>query len=98
VFGHRRLIPAQRYTGFVPSILESGKLRLSPEEVSGYRAAADRVHEACEMALDLTQPIGVEDWIFLEVAHAALAGDLGVVDGVVAKVEAEIESRGCAAA
>jgi hypothetical protein len=45
------------------------------------------------MVLDLSQPITVEDWIFLEIAHAALAGDLGLMDYVVAKVEAEIESR-----
>ena len=41
----------------------------------------------------LTQPITVEDWIFLEIAHAALAGDFGLMDRVVAKVEAEIKSR-----
>lgn len=45
------------------------------------------------MALDLTQPIPVEDWIFLELAHAALAGDLGWVDCVIAKVDAEIRNR-----
>jgi hypothetical protein len=50
MFGRRRLIFAQPYTGFVPSILESGKPQLSVEEVSTYRAAADRLHEACEMA------------------------------------------------
>ena len=77
----------------MPHLLESGKLQLSREEASTYRAAADRAHDACEMTLDLTQPITVEDWIFLEIAHAALAGDLGLLDCVVAKVEAEIESR-----
>jgi hypothetical protein len=45
------------------------------------------------MVLDLTQPVTVEDWVFLEIAHAALAGDLGVMDCVVVKVGAEIESR-----
>lgn len=77
----------------MPHLLESGKLQLSREEASAYRAAADRLHEICEMALDLRQPITVEDWIFLEIAHAALAGDLDLLDCVVAKVEAEIESR-----
>jgi len=38
-------------------LLESGKLRISPEAASAYRAAADRLHETCEIALDLTQPI-----------------------------------------
>jgi hypothetical protein len=93
MFGRRCLIRARRYTGFVSSILESGKLRLSPEEVSSYRAAADRLHEACEMALDLTQVITVEDWIFLEVANAALTGDLGLLDGAIAEVEAAIQLR-----
>ncbi len=77
----------------MPYLLESGKLQLSREEASAYRAAADRLHETCEMALDMRQPITVEDWILLEIAHAALAGDLGLLDCVVAKVEAEIESR-----
>jgi len=77
----------------MPDLLESGKLQLSPEEASAYRAAADRLHETCEMALDLTQPITVEDWIFLEIAHAALAGDFDHLDSVVAKVEAEIKLR-----
>ena len=60
--------------------MESRKLQLSGEEASTYRAAADRLHETCGMALDLTQPITVEDWIFLETAHAALTGDLGLLD------------------
>jgi len=77
----------------MPDLLESGRLQLSREEASSYRAAGDRLHETCGMVLDLTQPITVEDWIFLEIAHAALAGDLGLLDCVVAKVEAEIESR-----
>ena len=77
----------------MPDLLESGKLQLSPEEASAYRAAADRLHETCEMALDLTQAITVEDWIFLEVAYAALAGDFDHLDSVIVKVEAEIESR-----
>ena len=77
----------------MPDLLESGKLQLSREEASAYCAAADRLHETCEMAPDLTQPITVEHWIFLEIAHAALAGDLGLLDCVVAKVEAAIESR-----
>ena len=44
------------------------------------------------MGLDLTQPISVENWIFLQVARVSLAGELGLLDSVVAKVEAEIES------
>ena len=77
----------------MPALLESGKLRLSREEASAYRTAADRLHETCEMVFDLTQPIPVEDWIFLEIAHAALAGDFDHLDSVVAKVEAEIKLR-----
>jgi hypothetical protein len=60
--------------------LEYGKLQLSCEEAATYRAAAERLHETCEMALDLAQPISVEEWIVLEVAHAALAGELGLLD------------------
>ena len=92
MLGHRCLKPAQRYTGFVPSILESGKLQLSNEEVSIYRAASDRLHKACEMVLDLTQPITIEDWLCLEVSGAALSGDLGPLDGAIAIAEARIQS------
>ena len=56
-------------------------------------AAADRVHETCAMALDLARPITIEEWLVLEVVHAALGGELGLLDGVIAKVEAEIASR-----
>jgi hypothetical protein len=77
----------------MPDLLESGKLQLSREEASTYHVAADRLHERCEIALDLTLPITVEDWMFLEIAHGALAGDLDPLDCVVAKVEAELELR-----
>ena len=76
----------------MPSILESGTLQLSNEEVSIYRAAADRLHEACELVLDLTQPITIEDWLCLEVSGAALGGDLGPLDGAIAMVQARIQS------
>jgi len=42
-------------------LLESGKLRLSPKKASSYCGAANRLHETCETALDLAQPITVED-------------------------------------
>ena len=77
----------------MPSVLECGKLRLSTEEAATYCAAAERLHEACEMVVDSTQPITIEDWILLDSAHAALADDLGVMDAVVASIEAEIGSR-----
>jgi hypothetical protein len=77
----------------MPDVRESGNRQLSREEASAYRAAADRLHETCAMVLDLTQPITVEDWILLEIAHGALAGDLDLLDCVVAKVEAELELR-----
>jgi hypothetical protein len=77
----------------VPSILESSKLHLSSEEVSTYRAAAERLCEACEIALDLTQPITVDQWMFLEVACAAIDGHFEPLDRVIAKVQAEVELR-----
>jgi hypothetical protein len=93
LFGRQCLILARRYTGFVPCILESGKLQLSPEEVSTYRAATDRLHEACEMALDLTQSITIEDGLCLEVSGAALGGNLEPLDGAIATVEERIQLR-----
>jgi hypothetical protein len=89
--GCRPYVP--RYNHCMPHLLESGKLQLSREEASAYRAAADRLHEACEMALDLEHPITVEDWMFLEITRAAHAGDFAALDAVIAKVAAELESR-----
>ena len=43
------------------------------------------------MALDLTQLVTVEEWIFLKVADAARAGDLDRLDRTIAKVEAQIQ-------
>jgi hypothetical protein len=37
--------------------------------------------------------LACEEWIVLEVARAPLGGQLGRLDRVIAKVEAEIESR-----
>jgi hypothetical protein len=45
------------------------------------------------MGLDLTQPITAEEWIFLELASAALSGNLGPLEAAIAKIEAELRSR-----
>ena len=75
------------------SILESGKLRLSQEEVISYRAAADRLHESCQMAVDLKTPITIEEWLLLRLADAALRGDLRDLDDTIARVHGEIQHR-----
>jgi hypothetical protein len=75
------------------SIFESGKLRLSPEEVGSYRAAADRLHESCQMTLDLRTPITIEEWLFLRLADAALRGDFSIMDAIIAQVQNEIRHR-----
>jgi hypothetical protein len=75
------------------SILESGKLQLSPEEAVAYGRAADRLHESCQMTIDLKMPITIEEWIFLRLADAAIGGDVNDLDSVIAKVQNEIQSR-----
>ena len=77
----------------MPHVLESGRLELSLGEAAGYHAAAERLHKTCETALDLAQPITAEEWIFLELAQAALEGNLELLERVITKVEAEIHSR-----
>jgi hypothetical protein len=74
-------------------LLESGKLQLPREEAGSHRAAAEYLHEKCEVAFDPSQPMTVEEWIVLELAHAALGGEHGLLDHVIARVEAEIETR-----
>lgn len=93
MFNCDRTARGRRYTCFMPSVLESGKLQLSAREASTHRVAARRLHEACATAVDLTQPITVESWILLQAARAAFRGDLGLLDKIVAKVEAEMKSR-----
>jgi len=75
------------------SILESGKVRLSPEEVVSYRAATHRLHESCQMTLDLKMPITIEEWLLLRLADAALRGDVRDLDGLIARVQNEIQHR-----
>lgn len=77
----------------MPDFLESGKLRLTPDEADAYREAASRLQESCEVALDLTQPISLEDWSLLHVAQAALAGDLEPLDQIIDTIETAIRSR-----
>jgi hypothetical protein len=77
----------------MPHFLESGKFQLTNDETATYRAAATRLHEACEMGLDLAQPIGIDDWILIQLAHAALADNLGPLDEVIAAVESALRAR-----
>ena len=74
-------------------VLESGKLKLSAEEAVTYRAAAERLHEACEITLDLGHPITSDDWILVLAAHAALQGDVAVLDDVIATLRRAIQGR-----
>jgi hypothetical protein len=77
----------------MPHPLESGKLWLAPDEATIYQPAADRLREACEMSLDLTQPVRAGDWCLLQLAHCGLAGNLRMLDHVIAVVENAIRSR-----
>jgi hypothetical protein len=74
-------------------ILESGKLQLTAEEAVSYRAAAERLREACEITLDLGQPIASDDWILVLAAHSALQGDVAVLDEVIAALQTAIQCR-----
>jgi hypothetical protein len=77
----------------MPHLLESGKLQLSPGEADSYRTAAQRLHETCEMAVDLALPISTTDLILLSVAKAGLEGDTSMIDLVIAKVEDAIKQK-----
>jgi hypothetical protein len=77
----------------MPNFLESGKLQLTPDEADAYRLAASRLQESCEVALDLTRPISVQDWTLLHVAQEALAGDLDPLDQLIGTIETAIRSR-----
>ena len=77
----------------MPHLLESGKLQLSRNEADTYRAAAERLHETCEMALDLKQPITVTDLVLLSVAKAGLEGETNALDFVIAHVEEAIKQK-----
>jgi hypothetical protein len=74
-------------------VLESGRLQLTAEEAVTYRAAAKRLHEACEITVDLGNPIASDDWILVLAAHAALQGDVAVLDDVIATLQTAIQAR-----
>jgi hypothetical protein len=73
--------------------LESGKLRLSPEELIGYRTAVDRLHESCQMTIDLQSPITTDEWVLLRLADCALKGEFSTPERIIARVQSEIEGR-----
>jgi hypothetical protein len=77
----------------MPSILESGELQLSPEEITTYRVAVDRLRQSSEMVVDLERPITLDEWLLLTIADAALRGDLGPLEQAIGSIEAEIKSR-----
>lgn len=51
----RDLLTGRETVHSFDAFLESGKLQLTLDEAASYQAAADRLHEACDMALDLMQ-------------------------------------------
>jgi len=75
------------------TILESGKLQLSPEEVTSYRGAADHLHDSCQMPLDLSSPITLEEWLLLRLTAAALGGNLSDLDRILEHIQDEIRLR-----
>ena len=77
----------------MPHLLESGQVQLTADEALTYRAAATRLHEACETTLDLGHPISPDDWILILAADAALEGRVGVLDELIATLQAAIERR-----
>jgi hypothetical protein len=76
----------------MPHVLESGQVQLTADEALTYRAAATRLHEACDTTLDLGHPISPDDWILILAADAALE-DVGVLDELIATLQAAIERR-----
>jgi len=77
----------------MPCFLESGRLQLTPNEADAYREAASHLRESCDVALDLTQPLSVEEWTLLQVTQAALAGDLEPLDELISTIETTIRTR-----
>jgi len=75
------------------TILESGKVQLSPEEVISYRGAADHLHDSCQMPLDLSSPVTLEEWLLLHLTEAALRGGLSNLDRMLDHIQDEIRLR-----
>ena len=75
------------------TILESGRLQLSPEEVMSYREAADQLHDSCQLPLDLSSPITLEEWLLLCLTDAPLGEDLGNLDRMLERIQDEIRVR-----
>jgi hypothetical protein len=52
-------------------------------ETIAYHRAADRPHEACEVSVDLSKPISLDDWNLLRLARVALADETRLLDDVI---------------
>ena len=45
------------------------------------------------MVVDLNEPVALETWVMLQIARAALEGDLRLLDTVISRVNTEIAAR-----
>ncbi len=77
----------------MPQVLESGRIWLAPDEPGDYRQAAAHLQEFRERALDLRRPLTVDEWILLQLAHAAIAGAVDPLNDVIDAVTATIARR-----
>lgn len=69
---------------------ESGLIILSSDEQRALVNAAQHLRETGDMVVDLTQPIRLDELMFLKVAQAAIDGDDELLDAVIAKLQERI--------
>ncbi len=69
---------------------ESGLFILSPDEQRALVNAAQHLRETGDMLVDLTQPICLDELMFLKVAQAAIDGDDELLDAVIATLQERI--------
>ena len=60
--------------------LESGLYYLSPREIKKLAAAAEHYERTFGKEIDITQPLKLEEALFLKVSEAALAGERKVIE------------------
>lgn len=69
---------------------ESGLIILSSDEQRALVNAAQHLRETGDMLVDLTQPICLDELMFLKVAQAAIDGDDELLDAVIATLQERI--------
>ena len=76
-----------------PVELESGRLQLTDDEIALYTPAAALVAKARHEHISLREPITLEQFVMLYLAHGIVTDDEEFMEEVMAVIESEMAKR-----